>query len=78
VKNEDDAMLAFSVSSALITSLVAYKVRGMKNLDSANLVSRNIFGELIVFETLQPREWSYKKQVALNKNKSSLLLKIQK
>jgi hypothetical protein len=56
VKNEDDAMLAFSVSSALITSLVAYKVRGMKNLDSANLVSHNIFGELIVFETLQPRE----------------------
>ena len=42
VKNDEDATLAFSVASALITSLVSYKVKHIKNADSANLVSQNV------------------------------------
>ena len=38
VKNESDAALAYSVSSALVTSLIAYKVKHINNLESANQV----------------------------------------
>ena len=41
VKNENDATLAFSVSSALIASLIAYKVKNIQNIDSASLVNKN-------------------------------------
>jgi hypothetical protein len=43
VKNESDAALAYSVSSALVTSLIAYKVKHIKNLESAAQVLRHSF-----------------------------------
>jgi hypothetical protein len=46
VKKQEDATLAFSVASAMISSLVAYKVKRLSNADSANLVSFVISGSM--------------------------------